>query len=80
MHGIGENTDPAPLLHTALTSIGRRVDANNVQKDFYKAMHGKQSNKRAATYHKIKGFLNFQWLYILWPFENDVVIYLHSCH
>ncbi|KAM7534267.1 hypothetical protein Aperf_G00000107865 [Anoplocephala perfoliata] len=45
MHGLSETTDPAPLLYTALTSIGRGMDANNVQKDFYKAMHGKHSRK-----------------------------------
>ncbi|KAL5970355.1 hypothetical protein TSMEX_001912, partial [Taenia solium] len=40
MHNLSEETDPAPLLYTALTSIGRKMDANNVQKDFYKATHG----------------------------------------
>ncbi|VDN97434.1 unnamed protein product [Rodentolepis nana] len=45
LHGLSENTDPAPLLYTALTSIGRRMDANNVQKDFYKATHGHYSYK-----------------------------------
>ncbi|KAM3187327.1 hypothetical protein ACTXT7_002505 [Hymenolepis weldensis] len=45
MHGLSENTDPAPLLYTALTSIGRKMEANNVQKDFYKATHGRNSHK-----------------------------------
>ncbi|VUZ44383.1 unnamed protein product [Hymenolepis diminuta] len=45
MHGLSENTDPAPLLYTALTSIGRKMEANNVQKDFYKATHGQHSRK-----------------------------------
>ncbi|VDM34244.1 unnamed protein product [Hydatigera taeniaeformis] len=44
MHGLSEDTDPAPLLHTALTSIGRKMDAKDVQKDFYKATHGWHSS------------------------------------
>nr|CDS22434.1 ankyrin repeat and death domain containing protein [Echinococcus granulosus] len=43
MHGLSEETDPAPMLYKALTSIGRKMDANNVQKDFYRATHGRHS-------------------------------------
>ncbi len=44
MHGLREDEEPAPLLYTALTAIGRAEQAKNVQKDLYKATHGHKSS------------------------------------
>uniref|UniRef100_A0A5K3EV12 ANK_REP_REGION domain-containing protein n=1 Tax=Mesocestoides corti TaxID=53468 RepID=A0A5K3EV12_MESCO len=43
LHGLREDEEPGPLLYTALIAIGRREQANSVQKYLYEATHGRRT-------------------------------------